>query len=70
MKTKKLQKKLSLNKNTIVDLHDHEMRSAKGGTNTMCCPTDASINSCEVYCDTIEQCTLSCTFWTCLGTIC
>ena len=36
MKTKKFNKKLTLNKNTIVNLDDGDMQNAKGGSGFTC----------------------------------
>jgi natural product precursor len=48
MKTKKMSKRLSLNKKTITDLNDSELNSVRGGIDTG--------YSCPGHCDTIESC--------------
>jgi natural product precursor len=49
MKTKKVSKRLTLNKETVSRLNGQDMKTVKGGTNyTVCtCPT-----GCEGTCDT------------------
>lgn len=54
MKTKKLDKKLSLKKSTVSHLDDHDLNRAKGGV----IPTGVT---CPGYCNT---------YLTCAGTMC
>lgn len=39
MKTKTLREKLVVNKQTVANLEDAEMRESKGGTSAIGCPT-------------------------------
>jgi hypothetical protein len=66
MKSKKFQKKLSLNKKTVADLNPGAMNGVRGGgtvtsVNVVCIPTALvctvtctcpTINTCETYCGT------------------
>jgi len=51
MKTKKLDKKLVLNKKTIADLFDNEMKNVYGGASLDTCWTD-----CRTLCATEDCC--------------
>ena len=49
MKTKKIERKMTLNKMTIADLSDATLNQIKGGTHTSTDP--------ECYCDSVRWCT-------------
>ena len=48
---KKISKKLSLTKETVVNLNNREMNNAKGGNLTATCPE---------FCETGDRCTIGC----------
>jgi hypothetical protein len=48
MKTKKITKKLDLNKKTITNLRDEEMRKAQGGGNSLLFTCGHSLLSCVI----------------------
>ena len=64
MKTKKLSKKLKLNKETISNLNSSELGKAKGGA-TYKCPTDYLI--CDSYADCTYTEHIACTEMSCYG---
>ncbi len=73
MKTKKINKKLSLHKKTIANLDNNEMNGAHGGgtLGTLCCiPTGFSICKCPtgdtcIECPTVGESDVSyCDCWT------
>lgn len=47
MKRKRFVKKLALNKETVSNLENNEMDSARGGLTTLC-----TITQCDTYCQT------------------
>lgn len=63
MKTKKFNKKLELNKQTVADLRNDEMKNAKGGAFT----DDFTCNTCftapEMTCNTYSHCTHTALQW-------
>lgn len=70
MKAKKLEKKLQLNKETVTNLDNGQMKGAKGGTDTdRTCDACDSFVSCEwslcPICDSIPDTQCCDTYFTC-----